>query len=123
LFCKPAEKLLTPERVKQITEQLSVIFKSINSVENSKQGLEDLYDFKVNNPDVDLSKHFKKGNENFQKYIEDCLVKIGNERKMKENAENRSTQQLLNPFNGHQTSSSNLVFSSGRLASANLEIL
>lgn len=113
---------MSPEKAKQIGDQLSVIFKKITSSEQSKQGLEDLYDFKINNPEIDLTKYLKKSTDTFQKFIEDGLKRVSNERSQKENLENRQITNT-NGFNGNNNnngSNSNLYHSSITTPSLNL---
>ena len=59
---------------------LAEIFKKIGSKENTREGLNDLYDFKLKYPDADLEPFLKKSSHFFQNYIERGLRSIGQER-------------------------------------------
>lgn len=98
-----SSSLLSPEKSRQLNEELSIIFKKISSTSESKQGLYDLYEFKLTNPDIDLSRHLKKTSESFQKYIEDGLKKIELENINKQNIENL---KQTSPTLAHNSSSS-----------------
>jgi cytoskeleton-associated protein 5 len=58
---------------------LTEIFKKVGSKENTKQGMRDLYDFKMKFPDADIEPFLKKCSHFFQNYIERGLKTIENE--------------------------------------------
>ena len=58
---------------------LTEIFKKVGSKENTKEGLQDLYDFKKKHPEADLEPYLKKASSFFQNYIERGLKAIENE--------------------------------------------
>ncbi|XP_053968988.1 protein mini spindles isoform X4 [Anastrepha ludens] len=60
----------------QTHETMSQIFKLISDKETKQQGLLKLYEFKVQNPDIDLTTFLKGASPSFQKYIEDGLAEI-----------------------------------------------
>ena len=62
---------------------LAEIFKKIGSKENTREGLNDLYDFKKKYPDADLEPFLKKSSNFFQNYIERGLKNIEQEREGK----------------------------------------
>ncbi|KAK6191581.1 hypothetical protein SNE40_003232 [Patella caerulea] len=61
-------------------DMLGEIFKKIGSKENTKEGLNDLYDFKKKNPDSDLTPFLKKTSQFFQDYVDRGLKNIEQER-------------------------------------------
>ncbi|KAL8599784.1 hypothetical protein ACOMHN_052297 [Nucella lapillus] len=65
---------------KSTHDMLVEIFKKIGSKENTKEGLNDLYDFKKKYPDADLEPFLKKSSQFFQNYIERGLKNIELER-------------------------------------------
>lgn len=65
---------------KSTHDMLVEIFKKIGSKENTKEGLNDLYDFKKKYPDADLEPFLKKSSQFFQNYIERGLKNIEQER-------------------------------------------
>ncbi|XP_033753517.1 cytoskeleton-associated protein 5-like [Pecten maximus] len=69
---------------KSTHDMLAVIFKKIGSKENTKEGLNDLYDFKKKYPDADLEPFLKKSSQFFQTYIERGLNSIEQEREGKQ---------------------------------------
>ncbi|XP_060086364.1 cytoskeleton-associated protein 5-like [Ylistrum balloti] len=69
---------------KSTHDMLAVIFKKIGSKENTKEGLNDLYDFKKKYPDADLEPFLKKSSQFFQMYIERGLNTIEQEREGKQ---------------------------------------
>ncbi|OWF42942.1 cytoskeleton-associated protein 5-like [Mizuhopecten yessoensis] len=75
------------QKAKRLTksthDMLAVIFKKIGSKENTKEGLNDLYDFKKKYPDADLEPFLKKSSQFFQMYIERGLNSIEQEREGK----------------------------------------
>uniref|UniRef100_A0A0A1WXY4 Cytoskeleton-associated protein 5 n=1 Tax=Zeugodacus cucurbitae TaxID=28588 RepID=A0A0A1WXY4_ZEUCU len=60
----------------QTHETMSQIFKLISDKETKQQGLLKLYEFKVQNSEIDLSTFLKGASPSFQKYIEDGLADI-----------------------------------------------
>ncbi|CAD6995897.1 unnamed protein product [Ceratitis capitata] len=60
----------------QTHETMSHIFKLISDKDTKQQGLLKLYEFKVQNSDIDLSTFLKGASPSFQKYIEDGLADI-----------------------------------------------
>ncbi|XP_067640412.1 protein mini spindles isoform X4 [Eurosta solidaginis] len=60
----------------QTHETMSQIFKLISDKETKQQGLLKLYEFKVQNPGIDLMTFLKGASPSFQKYIEDGLTEI-----------------------------------------------
>ncbi|ESO97492.1 hypothetical protein LOTGIDRAFT_228176 [Lottia gigantea] len=64
-------------------DSLGEIFKKIGSKENTKEGLNDLYDFKKKHPDADLMPFLKKTSQFFQDYVERGLKNIELEREGK----------------------------------------
>ena len=68
---------------KSTHDMLTEIFKKIGSKENTKEGLQDLYDFKKKYPDADLEPFLKKSSHFFQNYIERGLKSIENEQNEK----------------------------------------
>uniref|UniRef100_A0A0K2TDH6 Cytoskeleton associated protein 5 [Falco peregrinus] n=1 Tax=Lepeophtheirus salmonis TaxID=72036 RepID=A0A0K2TDH6_LEPSM len=57
-------------------ETLGEIFKKIGQKEMTKQGLEELYNFKQQNPHADLEPFFARSSQYFRDYIEKGLKKI-----------------------------------------------
>ena len=64
-------------------DMLAEIFKKIGSKENTREGLNDLFDFKLTYPDADLEPFLKKSSQFFQNYIERGLKNIEMEREGK----------------------------------------
>ncbi|XP_050341877.1 protein mini spindles isoform X2 [Bactrocera neohumeralis] len=60
----------------QTHETMSQIFKLISDKETKQQGLLKLYEFKVQNSEIDLTTFLKGASPSFQKYIEDGLADI-----------------------------------------------
>ena len=65
-----------------------------------------MYDFKQSHPQVDLTRYYKKCTEVFQKYIEEGLKRVTNDRAKKENLENHSGTSVNGNANGYHYSSS-----------------
>ncbi|XP_013397900.1 cytoskeleton-associated protein 5-like, partial [Lingula anatina] len=65
---------------KSTHDTLAEIFKKIGSKENTREGLNDLYDFKQKNPEADLEPFLRKSSQFFQNYIERGLKNIELER-------------------------------------------
>lgn len=73
-----------PKKLNKNTHDvLAEIFKKIGSKENTREGLNDLYDFKKKYPDADLEPFLKKSSNFFQNYIERGLKNIELEREGK----------------------------------------
>ncbi|CAH1786978.1 unnamed protein product [Owenia fusiformis] len=68
-------------------DMLAEIFKKIGSKENTREGLNDLFDFKLKYPDADLDPFLKKSSQFFQSYIERGLKNIDMERQSKTGSE------------------------------------
>ncbi|XP_037945409.1 protein mini spindles isoform X2 [Teleopsis dalmanni] len=71
-----AKELYSKRALSQAPEVMSQIFKLISDKETKQQGLQKLYEFKVQNPNIDISAFLKGATPNFQKYIEDGLAEI-----------------------------------------------
>ncbi|XP_017478345.1 PREDICTED: cytoskeleton-associated protein 5 isoform X2 [Rhagoletis zephyria] len=103
----------------QTHETMSQIFKLISDKETKQQGLLKLYEFKVQNPDIDLTTFLKGASPSFQKYIEDGLAEIeravaqsgdaGNGLQCTQNGDNRIDAN----FQHQTTAASGLGCSSG----------
>lgn len=94
---------------KNTHDMLAVIFKKIGSKENTKEGLNALYDFKKKYPDADLEPFLKKSSEFFQTYIERGLNTIEQEREGKQPTSNTGyiksdIQVINNPTTTSETS-------------------
>ena len=59
---------------------IGTIIKKISSPEHTKEGLNELYNFRQQNPDIDLNKYFKNSSGKLQNYIQDNLRLIEAER-------------------------------------------
>ena len=70
---------------------LTEIFKKVGSKENTKEGLQDLYNFKKKYPEADLEPYLKKSSHFFQNYIERGLKAI----EMEQNEKNIGGKMLL----------------------------
>lgn len=66
---------------------LTEIFKKVGSKENTREGLQDLHEFKKKYPDADIVPFLKKTSHFFQNYIERGLKAI--EREERENMEGK----------------------------------
>ncbi|EDV49097.2 protein mini spindles isoform X5 [Drosophila erecta] len=75
----------SPQRAKEIASKrishqthdtVSQIFKLISDKDTKQQGLQKLYDFKQQNPDIDLSTFLQGSSAPFHKYIEEGLAEI-----------------------------------------------
>ncbi|KAM7363198.1 msps cytoskeleton-associated protein 5 isoform 2-T4 [Cochliomyia hominivorax] len=60
----------------QAHETMSQIFKLIADKDTKQLGLQNLYEFKAKNPDIDVSTFLKGASPSFQKHIEDGLAEI-----------------------------------------------
>ncbi|XP_048241542.1 cytoskeleton-associated protein 5-like isoform X2 [Haliotis rufescens] len=76
----PKSSTKTKRFSKTTHDMLAEIFKKIGAKENTKEGLNDLYDFKRKYPDADLEPFLKKSSQFFQNYIERGLRGIEEER-------------------------------------------
>jgi cytoskeleton-associated protein 5 len=65
---------------REISDQLSLIIKKIGINDTSKEGINELYDFKLQNPDIDLNKYFKNSSGKLQAYIQENLKLVEIER-------------------------------------------
>ncbi|KPU75563.1 uncharacterized protein Dana_GF11924, isoform G [Drosophila ananassae] len=75
----------SPQRAKEIASKrishqthdtVSQIFKLISDRDTKQQGLQKLYDFKKQNPEIDLSTFLQGSSATFHKYIEEGLAEI-----------------------------------------------
>lgn len=73
---------------------LTEIFKKVGSKENTKEGLQELYDFKKKYPEADIEPYLKKASHFFQNYIERGLKAIENEMNEK-NADSKFFKHLV----------------------------
>ncbi|XP_064635641.1 cytoskeleton-associated protein 5-like isoform X2 [Lineus longissimus] len=96
---------------KNTHDMLAEIFKKIGSKENTREGLNDLYDFKQKYPEADLEPFLKKSSTFFQNYIERGLKNIEIEREPKSSP--RASEPPLS-----ESSSSNSVASDAKPGSA-----
>ncbi|XP_005107466.1 cytoskeleton-associated protein 5 [Aplysia californica] len=69
------------KRVSKTHELLTEIFKKIGTKENTREGLNDLFDFKKKFPEADMNPFLKKTAPSFQKYISNMLAEIEEERR------------------------------------------
>ncbi|BFZ04985.1 hypothetical protein BsWGS_08024 [Bradybaena similaris] len=76
------------KRVSKTHELLTEIFKKIGNKENTREGLNDLFDFKRKYPEADVEPFLKKTSPHFQKYINNMLSEIEEERRIKRLADN-----------------------------------
>ena len=74
-----AEKKKMPRFTKSDHEALVEIFKKIGQKDLTKVGLQELYNFKVENPHVDLEPFLAQSSQYFRDYIERGLKKIEEE--------------------------------------------
>ncbi|XP_059481984.1 protein mini spindles isoform X2 [Neocloeon triangulifer] len=75
------QQLASPHRLSKTTHhQLSAIFKKIGSKDQTREGLEQLYDFQKMNPDADIAPFLEKASQFFQEYIEKGLKTIETDR-------------------------------------------
>lgn len=80
---EPGQK--SPRRISRtVHDTLADIFKKIGSKENTREGLNNLYDFKLKHPDADIDPFLKKSSQFFQDYIERGLKSIALEREGKQ---------------------------------------
>ena len=77
-----AEKKKMPRFTKSDHEALVEIFKKIGQKDLTKVGLQELYNFKVENPHVDLEPFLAQSSQYFRDYIERGLKKIEEEVKV-----------------------------------------
>ncbi|CAG5116856.1 unnamed protein product, partial [Candidula unifasciata] len=85
------ERIKSASKVKRVSkthELLTEIFKKIGNKENTREGLNDLFDFKRKYPEADVDPFLKKTSPHFQKYINNMLSEIEEERRVKKLAEN-----------------------------------
>lgn len=62
-------------------DMLSEIFRKIGSKEATKEGLTQLYDFKLQYPEADIEPYLERSSQFFQEYIEKGLKDIEASRK------------------------------------------
>ncbi|XP_074659801.1 cytoskeleton-associated protein 5-like [Tubulanus polymorphus] len=104
--CKDSAK--SKQRFSKSThDMLAEIFKKIGCKENTREGLNDLFDFKLKYPEADLGPFLKKSSTFFQNYIERGLKTIEAERatsaKENERTEHDNNSAVNNTVNNHQT--------------------
>ena len=90
------KKPTSPLGQTQLSNQLSLILKKIVDSETSKQGLNELYDFKIQNPDFDCDKYFKKSSGHLQAFIEENLKRIEMERNKSPSSSSTSSTSSSN---------------------------
>lgn len=95
----------------KLNDLMAEIFKKIGSKENTRQGLENLYEFKKRYPETDLEPFLRKSSQFFQNYVERGLRIIEMERDAKVKLAPSSGTSLAP--GGGLTSSSGLVGSTG----------
>lgn len=76
-------------------EQIADIFKLISDRATSQEGLNKLYDFKSQNPTVDLESIISGSNPAFRRFIADGLKEVERERIASCGSDNRSEYLLL----------------------------
>ncbi|RNA27578.1 cytoskeleton-associated 5 isoform X1 [Brachionus plicatilis] len=94
-FSSP-KKLTSPLGQTQLSNQLGLILKKIVDSETSNQGLNELYDFKIQNPDFDCDKYFKKSSGHLQAFIEENLKRIEAERNKSPSSSSTSSTSSSN---------------------------
>lgn len=62
----------------QANEAISNIFKLISDKETGREGIQQLYEFKQKNPDVDIEHFLQGANPIFRKFIDDGLAELEN---------------------------------------------
>ncbi|XP_017847656.1 protein mini spindles isoform X3 [Drosophila busckii] len=72
----PAKDMGSKRISHQTHDTVTQIFKLISDKDTKQQGLQKLYDFKQQNPDIDLSTFLQGASANFHKYIEEGLAEI-----------------------------------------------
>nr|XP_018670649.1 cytoskeleton-associated protein 5-like [Ciona intestinalis] len=78
--------------------QLSIIFKKVSDRKQTKQGLQELYDFKVTNPHYDLESRINSLDiDIFQQYIRRNLKRIESEKQTKSGAFTESQKSNYQP--------------------------
>lgn len=107
LQMKDQSKRLT----KQTHETMSYIFKLISDKETSKEGLTKLYQFKTENPDVDVVPFLSGASPCFQKFIEDGLADI--ERSIQSNTTGSRGNSGGQPSQDNKINEQPNVYSSG----------
>ncbi|KAI8121731.1 Protein mini spindles [Lucilia cuprina] len=99
----------------QAHETMSQIFKLISDKDTKQQGLQNLYEFKTKNPEIDVSAFLKGASPSFQKYIEEGLAEI--QRTVSTTGEGNQSQTNLPT----QLSDNRLVARSSYLTDANYQ--
>lgn len=74
----------------QAHEQISNIFKLISDKETGRDGIQQLFEFKQKNPDVDIEHFLQGSNPIFRKFIDDGLAEL-------ENAATKSDENKISP--------------------------
>ncbi|XP_014225605.1 protein mini spindles isoform X1 [Trichogramma pretiosum] len=82
-----------------VQQQLSEIFKKIGSEQHKREGIAQLYDFKLRHPEADVKPYLEKSHQYFQDYVEQGLKEIDRTRKnqnlMTDQANNRTGNYRL----------------------------
>nr|NP_732105.2 mini spindles, isoform C [Drosophila melanogaster]Q9VEZ3.3 RecName: Full=Protein mini spindles [Drosophila melanogaster]AAF55269.3 mini spindles, isoform C [Drosophila melanogaster]AAY84896.1 LP04448p [Drosophila melanogaster] len=95
----------SPQRAKEIASKrishqthdtVSQIFKLISDRDTKQQGLQKLYDFKQQNPDIDLSTFLQGSSAPFHKYIEEGLAEIERNQNAGSTQDNRTDVNYQN---------------------------
>nr|XP_054761945.1 cytoskeleton-associated protein 5-like isoform X1 [Lytechinus pictus] len=89
---------------------LAHIFQKIGSNENTREGLAELYDFKLKYPEVDIDPFLKKTSQYFQTYITHGLQNIAKERGDK----NFHTTNVMVKDSQHENKSEQIMMSNPR---------
>jgi len=84
----------------QLKAELAIVFKKIGEKSTTSEGLENLYDFKKANPQVDISKHLAKTSDAFRLYIERGLARVEAQR------QSNQRRSQLNELNHSEVRSS-----------------
>lgn len=97
----PATRLLKGDH-----EALAEILKKIGQKELTKQGLNELYNFKKQNPQADLEPFLARLSQNFRDYIEDGLKRIAQEKAVSNSGASMSSAaaQSTNTHNDYEKS-------------------
>ncbi|CAF0735545.1 unnamed protein product [Brachionus calyciflorus] len=91
----------------QLSDELGLILKKIVNNETCKQGLNELYDFKLQHPDFDCDKYFKKSSGRLQAFIEENLKLIESERQKSPSTSSTSSSSSTNLNKGKYSPESN----------------
>ncbi|CAB0035199.1 unnamed protein product [Trichogramma brassicae] len=82
-----------------VQQQLSEIFKKIGSEQHKREGIAQLYDFKLRHPEADVQPYLEKSHQYFQDYVEQALKEIDRTRKN----QNLMTDQVNNRTANHRS--------------------